>query len=334
MKFPIRKRYLFLLFLAFVIGAFVLGPKPQYPVIEEKVEALTIPLTEIDQYVQKKEATFLLKENNEARVIWADSIPSKTSYSIVFVHGFSASPMAATPVIQEIAAKYGFNLYLARLSGHGMEGKESFVKLTPKDLIDSVKEAIAIGNLLGEKTIVMASSTGATLSAYLAAYNPSNVDALLFYAPLISLEDPSGKLLSYPWGLQIARKVMGSNYRKIQTDLPQMKKYWTMEYRLEGLVAVQYLLDETMKMSVFEKIHQPLFVGYYYKNDTLRDNIISVDAANNFFESVSTPTNQKKLVAFPDANTHVLLCDFQVNDLDAVKGETYRFLDKVVTGKW
>lgn len=334
MQLPVRKRYILLLLLGVVLLVLALGPKPQYPTIEAKIQALDIPLAEIEDYVRQKESTFPLKENNEARVIWADSIPSKTPYSMVFVHGFSASPMAASPVIEEIAVKYGCNLYLTRLSGHGIEGKESFAELTPKDLMESVKEAIAIGNLLGEKTIVLASSTGATLSSYLAAFNPSNVDALLFYAPLIALNDPSGKLLSYPWGLQIARNVMRSNYRQIKTDLPQMQKNWTMEYRLEGLVAVQYLLDETMQTSVFEKIHQPLFVGYYYKNDTLRDNIISVDAANHFFESVSTPKDQKTLVAFPDANTHVLLSDFQVNDLDAIKKETYRFLDKVVTGKW
>lgn len=289
-----------------------------------------MPLTEIEAYIHQKEAAFSLKPDNEARIIWADSIPTKTSYSIVFVHGFSASPMAGSPVVQETAARYGYNLYLTRLAGHGIDNEESFVDISPKDLIESVKEAIAIGNLIGEKTIVMASSTGATLSAYLAAFNPSNVDALLFYAPLISLADGSGKLLSYPWGLQIARKVFGSKYHKIQTDAPNIEKYWTMQYRLEGLVAVQHLLDETMKPSVFEHIKLPLLVAYYDKDEVNRDHIISIEGVKKFYDSVSTPTGQKTLIALSEANGHVLLSDIQSNNLNQVREETFKFLDKLL----
>ncbi|MGB1241529.1 MAG: alpha/beta hydrolase [Chitinophagales bacterium] len=327
MKFPISKRYL-LLFLVIVLALIaLLGPKPKYPPIDSQINPLSISLTEIDTYIQKKEATFPLKENNQARIVWADSIPQKTPYSIVFVHGFSASPMAGNPIIQETADHYGCNVYFSRLADHGIANIESFKTVSPKDLIESVKEAIAVGNQIGEKTIIMASSTGATLSAYLAASNPEKIEALLFYAPLIALEDPIGKLLSYPWGLQIARQTMGSNYRKIQTDLPNMVKYWTMQYRLEGLIAVQNLLDETMITSVFEKIKQPLLVAYYHKDEANRDQIISIEAAKYFYNTVSTPKEQKTLVELQNAGTHVLLSDVQSKDLDEVRQVTFDFLD-------
>ena len=328
MKFPIRKRFIFLIILGLL--ALALGPKPDYPPIEANIAPLKISLSEIDAYIQQKESAFPLKDDNQARVVWADSIPQKTPYSIVFVHGFSASPMVGNPVLPEVAARYGCNVFLTRLSGHGIDDIESFADISPKDLINSVKEAIAIGNLIGEKNIIMASSTGATLSTYLAAHNPSKVDALLFYAPLISLADASGKLLSYPWGLQIARKVNGNNYHKFKEVPPGVEKYWTPQYRLEGLVAVQHLLDETMIPSVFERITQPLFVSYYYKDEENQDQIVSIEAIKSFFNSVSTPDNQKVLAELSEAGGHVLLSNLQAKNLDEVRTETFKFLDKLL----
>jgi len=330
MKLPIRKPYLLLILVLILALIAAMGPKPTYPAIDAQINPLDIPLTEIDAYIQQKEAAYSLKEDNQARIVWADSIPQKTPYSIVFVHGFSASPMVGNPILQEVADRYGCNVYFSRLAEHGIADTESFKTISPKDLIESVKEAIAIGNEIGEKTIIMASSTGATLSIYLAASNPEKVDALLCYAPLIALADPTGKLLSYPWGLQIARKVIGSDYHKIKTDRPGVPKYWTMQYRLEGLMAVQYLLDEAMTPAVFEQIKQPLLVTYYHKDEENQDHIISVEAAKEFYNTVSTPEEQKALMELTNAGGHVLLSDIQAKDLKEARQVTFDFLDGIV----
>ena len=168
MKF-LKKALKFLALLLLVLTIiYFLGPKAnQYPEFDGKINAIDIPLGQLDQYIAEQESKVANKKpNNHSRLIWADSI-KKTEYAVVYLHGFSASPMEGDPIHQEFASRYGYNLYIPRLAGHGIDSKESFVDLTPKALIESAKEAIAIGRLIGEKVILMSCSTGSTLSCLL-----------------------------------------------------------------------------------------------------------------------------------------------------------------------
>ncbi len=322
-----KKRYILLSLLLILFLVFILGPRPSYPEINPMIESVNYPLTSLDKQIADKEAKVAnLKPDNQSRIIWADSL-QQTEYSIVYLHGFSASPMEADPVHLEFAKRYGCNMYLARLAQHGIKNQEIFKDLTPKDLVDSAKEAIAIGQLLGKKVILMSCSTGSTLSAYLTAHNPDLVDGQIMYSPNINIGDPNSKLLTLPWGLPLFRYMMGGNYRSIK--MPKAAhNYWTMKYRLEGVIALRALLDETMKESYFKKITQPLFVGYYHENEEKEDKIISIPAANNFFEKVSTPDNLKTKIAFPNVNSHVIVSGFQSKDLDSVRKETFKFAEE------
>ena len=118
---------------------------------------------------------------------------------------FQLAQWKAILFILEFAKRYGCNLYLPRLAGHGIDDDDSFSDLRPEDLIASAKEAIAIGQLLGEKLILMSCSTGSTLSIYLSAENPEIVDAQFMFAPNIALHDPSAKLMTGPWGAAACR---------------------------------------------------------------------------------------------------------------------------------
>ncbi len=321
----IKKRYLVPILA--VLG-FSFGPKPDFPDFDGTVAPLEIPLQELDSYVAEKESKVAnLKPDNQARIIWADSI-RRTPYSVVYIHGFSASPMEGDPIHLEFAERYGCNLYLARLAGHGIEDSEAFANLTPKQMVDSAKEALAIGRLLGEKVILMSCSTGGTLSVYLTAKNPDLVDAQILYSPNIDLESSMSELLVWPWGLQIARMVQG-DYRSF-TPPPGAEAYWTTSYRTEGLLALKYLLKQTMNDHNFSAIHQPLFAGYYYKNEEERDHVISVEEIEHFFDQVQTPDEQKRLVAFSNVNTHVIPNHFNSQDLASVREATFSFADEVL----
>ncbi|MCB0644885.1 MAG: alpha/beta hydrolase, partial [Phaeodactylibacter sp.] len=266
--------------------------------------------------------------NNEARIIWADSI-RKTPYSVVYLHGFSASQMEGDPLHRDFAKRYGANLYLARLAEHGLKDPEAFHHLSPQELLDSAKEALAIGQLLGEKVIIMATSSGCTLATYLAAEQPEWADALIFYSPNIDLANASSAILTYPWGLQVGRLVVGGTHRSFEMS-PEAAPYWTTRYRVEGLVALRTLLNQTMKKSTFERVTKPLFLGYYYKNQEEQDDVISVPALLEFFDLVQTPADQKQLVAFKEAKSHVIGSTLTSREFEGVEAATFRFAEQIL----
>ncbi len=322
--------YFFLSFIAILVLAYFLGPRPDFPELDFSIAPLEIPVDEIDNFVANVDKNASkLKPENESKIIWADSTKQKTEYAIVYLHGFSASPKEGDPIHTSFAKKYGMNLYTPLLAQHGVDDKESFKTLTPKMLVDDAKEAIAIGNIIGEKVIVMSCSTGGTLSIPLCAENPDMIDALVMYSPNFALFDPRGKLLSGPWGLQIARKIRGSNYRQIPLP-PSCNGYWTMEYRLEGLVALQSLIDNTMKEEYFKKIDDPIYAAYYYESEERQDKTISVKAIQDFISLVATPKDKLVVESIPSTRAHVMTSSLQCKDIPTVQRELDDFTESVL----
>jgi hypothetical protein len=136
-------------------------------------------------------------------------------------------------------------------------------------------------------------------------------------------------MLNNPWGLQIARLVQGSPYRTFdQTE--EYKKYWYTNYRLEGLVELQGLVEETMHYRTFYRIRQPLFLGYYYKNKQEQDDIVSVQAMLQMFDQVATDSTRKRAVAFPESGHHVIGSYITSGDVEGVLRETEAFLEEVI----
>lgn len=325
-----KKRYILGGFTALLVLGFAMGPQADYPDYEGEIAATQINLEAIDNHVANKDKSVkYLKPNNESRIIWADSV-RKTPYSIVYLHGFSASPMEGDPVHRTFAKRYGCNLYIPRLAGHGLDDPESFLDLSPKALIESAKEAIAVGQVIGEKVILMSCSTGSTLSVFLAAENPELVEALIMYSPNIDLADPSSAILTMPWGLQIARQLVGE-YRVIYPDTTDPKsQYTTRQYRTEGIVSLKALINETMTPATFEKVNQPYLLAYYYKDEEACDHIVSIDAMKAFHEQTQTPADQKRMIPLPDVGTHVIPSGLHSEDIESVLEVSYSFAEEVL----
>ena len=328
----LRKIAVAFLLLFFLLGiVYALGPEIEY--VEEYnslIVPMDIPLNELDGMIREKEAEIdQLKADNEARIIWADTIKQKTEFSVVYLHGFSASQEEGDPMHTDFAKKYGCNLYLSRLADHGRSDKNSFKDLTPGQLINSAKEAIAIGQLLGEKVIVMSCSTGSTLSAYLSSNPDNNIYAQIMYSPNIDIYDPMSELLLYPWAEQLMIWVTGGEYRYAQYG-PIRKKFWNEVYHIDGAIAVKHLIDQTMKKEVFDDIKQPLFLGYYYKDEEAQDKVVSIDRMKEFAEYVKTPKELKRVIAFPNVGEHVMSSYVSSKDLESVAYETYAFAEEVL----
>ncbi|NJB36194.1 alpha/beta hydrolase [Croceivirga sp. JEA036] len=330
MKILKRKMIWLLAGIGVLVIGYLLGPQVQRPNLKMKWPKVSRDLIKLEKSLKAREAKVLnIRPDNHARIIWADSIPKKTKYSLVYLHGWSASQEEGDPIHRQTAYNYGMNLFLPRLAGHGLEEEEAMLELTADKILASAKEAVAIAAQLGEKVIVMGTSTGGTLGLQLAAEN-KNIVALLLYSPNIEIYDSSSKLLSMPWGLQLAKLVKGGDYHEFDTDIELKNQYWTTKYRLEALTHLQVLVDETMTPETFSKVEQPLFLGYYYKDEEHQDNVVSVPAMQNMFKMLGTTTDKKREIAFPNAGDHVITSHITSKDIESVQLETNKFIEEVL----
>jgi pimeloyl-ACP methyl ester carboxylesterase len=214
------------------------------------------------------------------------------------------------------------------LYGHGIASDNALQDLTPENYLESAKHAVSIGKCLGEKVILMATSTGGSLALIIASANPE-IAGLILYSPNIDFRDNSSFMLIRPWGLQIARIVQRSS--SMESDDPKnVQMYWQSRYRLEALVSVKALLNATMNKSTFARIKQPIFVGYYYKNDVEQDNRVSVVRILQMFEQVETPVALKRQISFPNAGVHPIASSIVSKDICTVRLETFAFAEDIL----
>lgn len=307
---------------------YVLGPRVATPTFDKVLPELTVSLSELDHFIAGKESKWPVKPGNASRIVWADSVGRKTQYSVVYLHGWSASAEEGNPVHTQIAADLGANLYLPRLSHHGLVGDDAMLDITADTLVDSAKEALSIARLLGERVIIMATSNGGALALYLAESVPE-LEALVLYSPNIEIYDPTAKLLDDPWGLQIAKAVKGGNYNTI--EMPESRKpFWYDKYRLESLPHLQAFVAKSMTVPTFKSIDEPVFLGYYYKNEQEQDKVVSVAAMHEMFDALKTPDSFKRKQAFAEAGDHILASPLASKDAQGVYLATKAFLKEVV----
>lgn len=307
---------------------YFLGPQPPKPELNDILPTVA-SINTLDSYITAIEAPHKIKPNNQAKIIWADSSKSQTEYAIVYLHGFSASQMEGDPVHQNIAKQFHCNLYLARLAEHGIDTSEDLMNLTADQYWESAKLAYAIGKQIGKKVILMGTSTGGTLALQLAANYPE-IAGLILYSPNIEVFNPSAPLLNNPWGLQIGRAVLKSNYVDIKYKDSAYPKYWNSHYRIEGVVALQNLLEATMTEATFKKIHQPTLALYYYKDEAHQDNVVKVTAIQKMMQQIATPANLKMEMAMPNTGEHVLASPIVSNDIISVEKATAKFMKEVI----
>lgn len=323
----IKKRYLIPIIILIV---FLLGPRLKFPSFDGKMPDLKLNISNVEEHVIKTEAGIAnLKPDNEARIIWADSTKTKTEYVVLYLHGYSASPMEGDGIHTYFAERYGCNLYMARLAGHGIKVEDAFLDVTSLDWINSAKEAIAIAQTLGDKVVILSASTGSTLANYLIAENPGLIHGHLMYSPNFKMGDQSAQILKFPWGLQIARKIMGSKYRVGRFN-EQDSIHWTFKQRLEGVGALVHLVNHSTGKKIYKKVETPYMIAYYYKNEKEKDNAVSIPEMKKFHQLTATSADKKRLIAFPECGDHCMVSTLRSKDLEGIRKESYKFAEEVL----
>jgi pimeloyl-ACP methyl ester carboxylesterase len=307
-----------------LVAVYFVGSTPDEPVYDKTMPDVPAAPSEVVDFVRRKEQQHKIKPDNEARIVWADSSRKKTEYAVVYLHGFSASQKEGDPVHLRFAKNFGCNLYLSRLSDHGVDTTEQLLFFTADRIWNSAKEALAIGNQLGEKVILVSTSTGGTVALMLAANYPDRVHALINLSPNIAINDPAAFLLNNPWGLQIARAVLGGNYRKTGADSVK-SKYWNNNYRIESIVQLEELIESGMTEETFKKITHPSLTLYYYKDDQHQDPEVKVSAMIRMHEQLATPDSLRVHKAVPTAGAHVIGGSLASKDVETVYREIENF---------
>lgn len=325
----------FTILLLIAIVVYLMGPKPPMVELNKDLPSISASISNIEDYANKNDEGLTLKPDNQSRIIWAnDSVKERTPYSLLYLHGFSASWYEGFPANMEFAKYFGCNAYFPRLASHGIETDDALIDMTPDRLWESAKDALMVARTLGKKVIIMSTSTGGTLALKLAADFPEYVDGLILYSPNIRINNNTAFLLSKPWGLQIGRKAIGGTHRMVNDDFDStVCQYWNCRYRVEAVVFLQQLVDETMTNQTFKNVNEPVFLGYYYKDETHQDDVVKVDAILKMFDNLGTPDELKVKMAFPEAGNHVIACEITSGATKDVVSETIRFGENVLKMK-
>jgi alpha-beta hydrolase superfamily lysophospholipase len=187
-----------------------------------------------------------LRPGCEARIVWADpSAPGqRTARSVVYLHGFSATRQETAPFSVELARALGANLFEARLTGHG-RSEDAMGEATAQDWLRDGAQALEVGRRLGEQVVVVACSTGGTLATVLLAADHAyreGVEALVMISPNYGVHDDRSRILTWPWGAQLARVLVGE-YRSFTPINEEQAAYWTTRYPTGVLVEMMALVD-------------------------------------------------------------------------------------------
>jgi esterase/lipase len=277
------KKTRIILFMAtfILIILFLLGPRVPVDTTLEEVE---LP-DDLDQYLQQAEAAYDdIVPNTEKTILWAGENGARTPFSVVYLHGFSATRQETAPLADEVAA--------------------ALAEATVNDWLNDAYEALAIGRRLGERVILMATSTGGSAASWLVAQRQAaDLAALVLISPNFAVANKASQILTWPWGTWLATLLLGEecNWEVINEG---HGRYWTNCYPTRALLPMQALVA-LAKQTAVDGVKTPLLLLY-----SPNDQVVSPAAAEAFFARYGAA--RKELVAITetdDANDHVIAGD-------------------------
>ncbi|WP_290886103.1 alpha/beta fold hydrolase [Hoeflea sp.] len=294
----------FIAFLIFAGGlAFAFGPRPVADTSIDFAEA-ALP-DDLDQYLEQSESGFEdLRPGSERQIVWAyPASKARTPLAIVYIHGFSAGPGETRPLSDIIAGELRANLYYARLAGHGRSG-EAMLEGSVHTWVNDLAEAIAIGRRLGERVVIVATSTGASLAVWGAAQPDlmRDVAGLVQISPNYGLQAAGAGFLTMPWAEKLVPLIVGRN-RSFEARNEMHAALWTAEYPSLALLPMAKLVDLANAIDV-KKITVPSLFVY-----SPQDAIIQPDLARVKAENWGGPTRTIEVTDSDDPNNHVIAGD-------------------------
>jgi esterase/lipase len=264
-----------------VIAIFKLAPRPKLDATPRTTQVPNIDLTQLPDWLESQEGRVSrLIAGNAAHIEWADpDQPQQTDLSFLYLHGFSATWQETAPLTSRLATTRGANVVHGRLAGHG-EGSDGM--LTPAERwLQSVTDHFDIASRVGKKVVVVATSTGCTLTTYL-VNQPAlreKIHACIFLSPNFRIRSPFGFLLTWPFSNKWVHLILGREH-KWDPISEQQAKAWTHQYSTLALIEMQKTVDYAARLD-YGSFKTPLAV-MYMQNDTTIYPPAAIDVFNRW----------------------------------------------------
>jgi pimeloyl-ACP methyl ester carboxylesterase len=267
----------------------------------------TIPtqLDQLENYIADAESRFTnIRKDCEKTIVWHASECMQRELAIVYIHGFSASRMETWPLCNLLADSLKANLFYTRLTGHGQDGA-SMATATVDDWLNDGLEAMAIGQRIGKKIILVGTSTGGTLATWLVAQHSvaPRIHSLVLLSPNFAPKNPMSALALWPPGLRLFEKLFGG-WRCFTVSNDQQTRYWTVRYPVKAIATMMQLVLRSWRVNLKNATMPVLMMVNPW------DRVINVSMAVARYRSF--PSCHKKLLFFrgnKDIGRHVLAGD-------------------------
>lgn len=259
---------------------------------------------ELDAWLAAREAAFGdVREEADARILWAGGERRRRPLAIVYLHGYSASRMETAPLCDLLAERLDANVFYARLAGHGRHAPEAMGEPGAACWRADAEEAFTIGTRLGERVILVGCSTGGTLATLIAAEAPEALAACVLIAPNFGPKDPRTVLLSWPGARRWVPWIIGRE-RVVEPENEAHGRYWTLRYPTPSLVPMMELVTLARKADL-GAVTAPV-LAIWCEDDEV------VDAARiprELARMSSAPVETLRLAAVEGASNHVVVGD-------------------------
>ena len=196
-----------------------------------------IDLSNVEKQIKSNEAAVPnLRQNIGKKILWAGKSSQKTPLSIVFIHGFSATRVELSPVIEEVAKSIGANVFFTRLTGHGQDGI-ALSNATFDDWITDTNEAIHIGEVIGDEVILIGSSTGCSLIHCILEVQ-KKVKSVIYVSPNFGPSSYKGHFLRLPGAKWFIPLILGNEHAFTPRN-SEHARCWTTRYPTKALFPVK-----------------------------------------------------------------------------------------------
>lgn len=262
---------------------------------------------DVDAYLASQEGRFSdVTPGTEKRVIWASEPGERTALSVIYVHGFSATSEEIRPIPDRIAEALGANLVFTRLSGHGRPGDE-LDRVKASDWTRDTAEAIEVGRAVGERVIVIGTSTGATLLAGAIAQTPKlaeDIKGAILLSPNFGLNSSMAFLLDWPGARSWLGWVAGHRVQ-FESSSEAHATYWTRDYPITALLPMAALVKSVLALD-FQKAPVDALFWYSQNDQVVRpdqiEQVVNAWDSGSATATVGHPT----LTEGDDPNSHVV----------------------------
>lgn len=278
----------------------VLGPRVS---TEHQPAEIRLP-EDLDAYLAATESRFPdLRPGAAKTILWAHPDRRRTPISLVYLHGFSATRQEVAPLADLVAGVLGANLYYARLTGHGRSAR-AMTEASLQAWLDDAREALAIGRRIGERVVLLGTSTGGTLAIWL-ALNPEGAPPLatVLISPNLGPRPWQADLLTWPWAEQFVPLVQGDTYAFTPLNADHAR-HWTISFPVEALFPMAAAVDLVREADP-ARVRSPVLIFY-----SPNDRVVSSRQIERFYQGLSvSPRALVDVEGSEDPQQHVLAGD-------------------------